>query len=143
VSTIPAVKAGLVSVWTTALSGALVIYGPLSAVTTTPARVLSVGRVSGTRDSADMSSSAVSETYSIECLVSVAFSGTSQQMAEEQALADYETACDAVNALRPDLGLGAGMTVRALSSFELDEVANEHGRAAQIRFSIQVFAPNT
>lgn len=138
--TISTVKARLVEVLTAALPDTQVVYGPLSAVTTLKPRALSVGRAAGTREITSLSLTSAQERYTIDLLVSVALSGTSQQSADELALADYASAVDAIVVAHPDLGLGAGYTIVARSEFELVEVADDQGRAAQVWFAVAVTA---
>jgi hypothetical protein len=76
-----------------------------------------------------------------QLLVSVMLPGYQQQTADEQALADYEAACDAITAAGPDLGLGNGASICPEGEFELTEFATANGRAAQVRFSVSVFNP--
>jgi hypothetical protein len=141
VSSVPAVKAALVTVLTAALPNSQVIYGPIESVSTAKSRVLSVGGAVGTREVTNLGLTSATERYTVELLASVALSGYQQQTADEAALADYEAACDAITAAGPDLGIGNGSSITPEGEFELTEVATENGRAAQVRFAVSVFNP--
>ena len=136
------VKAALVAAWATALPGSQVIYGTGTAVTTTKARILIVGNAVGTRTLTSLDGTSSMKQYAVNCLVSVALSGTDMQAAEDMAFADYEAACDAVTALSPDLGLGGGISIAAQDAFEQSSIADQNGRAAQVSFSVLVADPN-
>jgi hypothetical protein len=141
VSSVPAVKAALVTVLTAALPASQVIYGPIESVSITTPRVLSVEGAVGTRDMSNLALTSATENYTITLMVSVMLPGYQQQTADEQALADYEAACDAITAAGADLGLGNGANICPEGQFELSEFATANGRAAQVRFSVSVFNP--
>jgi hypothetical protein len=138
-SSIPAVKAALVSILTTALPNTQVIYGPVTAVTTTTPRVLTVGRALGRRELDGLSLTSCSEQYAVDLVASVDLGGTGQQSADDLALADYAAA---ETVIRADPTLGLSGTIQALPTgeFELMEQADENGRHAAVRFSVQVYA---
>lgn len=144
-SSIPAVKAALVSVLAGALPDTQVIYGPKEAVTTTGPRILTVGRVVGSRELDSMSLDTSSESYTVDLVASVSLAGTSQQAADDLALADYAAAEVAVREYPggPTLGLGDGIRVLPTGEFELAELADENGRHAAVRFSVRVYAQTT
>lgn len=147
-TTVPAVKTALVAVLaaalpaTSTLPAAQVIYGPIEAASSTGPRVLSVGGAAGTRDMSNLGMTSSTESYTVTLLASVMLSGYQQKLADEAALADYEAACDAITAAGPDLGLGNGSSIYPDGQFELQEFATPEGRAAQVRFSVTVVAPN-
>lgn len=146
-SSIPAVKAKLVSLLTTALPNTQVIYGGTGTVTTTGPRILLIGRASGTRQPDSMSLDTSSEQYVIELVASVDLAGTSQQAADEMALDDYAAAELAIREYSGggDLGLAASGVLSALptGAFDLEEQADENGRHAAVRFGVAVIAQNT
>jgi hypothetical protein len=137
---IPAVKAALAALATTTLPASQVIYGPISAVTTTSGRVVSIGRVIGVRDLDSLSLGSTLERFTVDLAVSVDLAGTDQRTADEQALSDYE---DLVSAVLDDITLGLG-NVSALPTgeFQLLEQADADGRHAAVTFSISVVAQN-
>ena len=142
-SSIPTVKAALVSVLAAALPASQVIYGPVTAVTTTTARVLTVGRAQGRRDLDSLSLSTAAEQYTVDLQVSVDIpGGSTQQTADEQALADYAAAEAAVRG-NPTLGLSGTIQVLPTGAFELLEQADPEGRHAAVRFSVAVYAQTT
>jgi hypothetical protein len=139
-TSIPAVKAALAALATTTLPASQVIYGPISAVTTTSGRVVSIGRVIGVRDLDSLSLGSTLERFTVDLAVSVDLAGTDQRTADEQALSDYE---DLVSAVLDDITLGLG-NVSALPTgeFQLLEQADADGRHAAVTFSISVVAQN-
>lgn len=145
-TSIPAVKAALVSVLTAALPNSQVIYGPVTAVTTTSGRILTVRGAIGTRELDSLSLLTTAEQYVLELVVSVDVqAGSSQQDATELALADYAAAELAIreHPTAPTLGLGDGIKVLPTGEFELSEQADSNGRHAAVRFGVQVYAQNT
>jgi hypothetical protein len=147
-SSIPAVKAALVSVLTTALPSTQVIYGPSTAVTTTTGRILTVGRAVGIRELDSLAVGTAAERYTVELVCSVDIgAATSQQTADDLALADYATAEQAIREYSggPDLGLAASGVLNLLPTgdFELAELADENGRHAAVRWSVAVYAQTT
>lgn len=142
-SSIPTVKAALVTVLTAALPATQVIYGPVTAVTTTTDRVLTVGKVIGRREADSMSMSSASEQYTVELVNSVDTAGTAQQAADELVLADYAAGMAAVMA---DLTLGItgfAVSVTPFADFELAEQADDNGRHAAVRWAVSVYAQTT
>jgi hypothetical protein len=144
-STIPAVKAALVTVLAAALPNTQVIYGPSGAVTVTEDRLLTVGKVTGSRELDSMSLDTAAERYTVELVASVDLAGTSQQAADEMVLADYAAAEQAIREYPtgPNLGLGAGVQVLPTGDFELAEQADADGRHAAVRFVVNVYAQTT
>ena len=146
-STVPAVKAALVSLLTTALPSTQVIYGPATSVTVTEDRLLTVGKVTGDRQFNSMTGQTTSERYTVELVASVDLAGTSQQAADELVLADYAAAELAIREYSggSDLGLAASGVQQVLPTgeFELVEQADADGRHAAVRFSVAVIAQNT
>jgi hypothetical protein len=140
---IPAVKAALVTLATATLPASQVIYGPITAVTTTTGRLVSIGRVIGTRDLDSLSLGSTLERFTVDIAIYVDLPGPDsavQRMAEEQALSDYE---DLVSAVLDDITLGLG-NVSALPTgdFELREISDANGRHAAVTFSVSVVAQN-
>jgi hypothetical protein len=147
VSSIPAVKAALVSILSAALPDTQVIYGPSTAVTTTSSRILTVGRVTGRRESDSIGLATTREEYTVELVASVDLASTSQQSADELVLADYAAAELAIREYPagPTLGLEAAGVLQAVpfGEFELSELADGDGRHAAVRFGVDVIAQNT
>jgi hypothetical protein len=141
-SSIPAVKAALVTVLTAALPNTQVIYGPLASVTTTTGRTLTVGAVAGRRDLDSMSLDTAVEQYTVELNCYADLPGYDQQLADEQALADYATAEQAIReyAAGPTLGVSGVVHILPLGDFALDEIADDTGRHARVRWSVSVYA---
>lgn len=141
-SSIPTVKAALVTVLQAALPATQVIYGPLSAVTTTGPRVLTVGRVVGTRSADALDMGTAAESYTVELVCSADLTGTNQQSADEAVLADYVAG---EHAIRADITLGLPGTVSVVpfGEIELVEQADENGRHAAVRWSVSVYAQTT
>jgi hypothetical protein len=72
VSSVPAVKAALVTVLTAALPASQVIYGPIESVSITTPRVLSVEGAVGTRDMSNLALTIRDGELHDQLLVSVA-----------------------------------------------------------------------
>ena len=138
-SSVAAVKAALVSVLTSALPDTQVIYGPVTAVSTTRPRVLTVGKATGRRDLDSLTLGSVAETYAVDLVCSVDLAGSVQQAADEAALSDWAVA---EAAIRADITLGLLGTVQAVPTgdFELLEQADAEGRHAAVRWSVLVYA---
>jgi hypothetical protein len=143
VSTIPTVKAQLVSVLTAALPSTQIIYGP--PVPPLPPRVLAVGKAIGTRELDSLSLETTAEQYTVELIASVSLSGADQQAADELVLADYAAAELAIreHPSGPSLGLSGTVHVLPTGEFELSEQADDNGRHAAVRFSVSVYAQNS
>jgi hypothetical protein len=146
-SSVQAVKAQLVSILTTALPSTQVIYGPSSAITIATSRILTVGRVFGTRDFNSLSTAMTEERYTVDLTCSVDLPETDQTDATSVALADYTAAELAIREYvgGPPLGLEAQgvLSVFPTGEFELNELADSKGRHAVVRWSVSVIAENT
>jgi len=149
VSTVPAVKAALVTLLTTTLPSTQVIYGPLSAVTTTTGRIATVGKVTNAnRDLNTMTIDTTEERYTIDLAFSVDLPGAGNlATAVTQVFADYTAAEVAIREFTggPDLGLVASGVLRVLMTgdWESDEQADTEGVHAAVRCSVAVIATNT
>jgi hypothetical protein len=149
VSTVPAVKAALVTLLTTTLTDTQVIYGPSTAVTTTTERIVTVGKVTNAnRDFSSISIGTTEERYAVDLAFSVDLPGAgSLATAVTQVFTDYTAAEIAIRELSggPDLGLAAQGVLQALmtGAWELDEQADSDGAHAAIKSSVAVIAQNT
>lgn len=143
-STIPAVKAKLVELAAETLTSSQIIYGPITAVTTTGPRIVTVGRVFGTRAFDSLDRGTASERYTVDLAVSVDLAGTDQQTADDQALADY-AALEAAIREYPggDLGVSGVLSADPTGEFELREAADDNGRHAVVVFTVLVLAQTT
>jgi hypothetical protein len=93
VSSIPAVKAALVSILAAALPDTQVIYGPVDRGDYHIQRgCLTVRGVTGRRESDSIGLATTREEYTVELVASVDLASTSQQSADELVLADYAAA---------------------------------------------------
>jgi hypothetical protein len=148
-SSVPAVKAALVTLLTAALPNTQVIYGPGTAVTTTTGRILTVGKVTnGLRDLDSMAIGTTEERYTVALAFSVDLPGAGTlATAVTQVFADYTAAELAIReyAGGPDLGLAAQGVLQALmfGGWNLDEQADSNGSHAAIDSSVAVIAQNT
>ena len=146
-STIPAVKAALATVIGAAISGAQVINGPASSVTTLADRVVEIGNAAGVRELDSLTLGTTSERYMVELTFSASLSGTDQTAATALALADYEAAELAIREYSggPGLGLSASGVLQVLPTgeFSLQEQADSNVRNAAVRSSVSVYAQNT
>lgn len=136
-STIPVVKARLVSILTAALPDSQVTYGPEAA--SLKSHVVLVGNVTGTITPSNLPSSSVTEQYVVNMAVSVS-TRADLKTNTEAALADYSAACAAI---LTDVTLGLSqidVAARLDGSFELSETADDEGRTTTIRFPVTVFA---
>lgn len=139
-TTIPAVKAALVTLCASTLPSSQVIYGPITSVTTTTGRVVCVGNVAGIRDLDSLAMTSTVERYTVDLSVFADLPGTNMQAADEQALSDYE---DLVTAILANFTLGLGnVEVVPTGEFELREKADSDGRHAAVTFSVSVTAQN-
>lgn len=138
-SSIPTVKAALVSVLAAALPSTQIIYGPSNSVTTKGPWVATVGRAVGTRSPDAMDFASAKEEYTVELMCSVSLAGTSPQAADGLALANYASAEAAIRA-DTTLGLPGTVQVTGFGQFELMEQADSDGRHAAVRWSVQVYA---
>jgi hypothetical protein len=136
VTSIPAVKAELVSVLAAALTDTQVVYGDRRAVTVAGPRLLLVKGAQGRSDFSDLASASSVELYEIECEASGSIPGTLQQVADELALAVFDAAVAAINAH----DFVAAQKVQATGSFVLTEEPTERGRSAAVKFYVAVQA---
>jgi hypothetical protein len=141
VSTVPAVKAALVALFTAALPDAQVIYGPRGTVTFTEPNVVTVGNVTGTVGSASMNLREA-EDYVIEVTVSATLAGPDTQRAATEAADALWVAAKAVLRAPPGGSLGvAGVTsAQPVGEFGLTEISDSNGRNATIQFGVHVLA---
>jgi hypothetical protein len=138
-TTIPAVKAALVTILTAALPNTQVVYGPGTSVTLLKQRFLIVGEsVTGQLTPTAMNNSTGTEQYTVDMLAVVSIPGTNAALADTQVLADFAAAIAAIQA---DSHLG-GLNLNASvdGTFEMVPIDNEAGRACSIRFPVSVFA---
>lgn len=148
-STVPAVKAALVTLLTTTLPDTQVIYGPSTAVTTTKPRIVTVGKVTNAnRDLNTMGIDTTEERYTVDLAFSVDLPGAGTlATAVSQVFADYAAAEIAIREYPagPDLGLAASGVLRVLMTgdWESDEQADSDGAHAAVRCSVAVIAQNT
>ena len=134
-TTIPTVKALLVGAWATALPDVQVVYGPLSAASVVKPKALSVGNVEGRVDVSDLGRQSSTETYTVNCLISVALATSNQQAADEACLSIFTGAVTAVRGLELD-----NVSITVSGDFEFTETASDQGRAAELTFPVAVFA---
>ena len=134
-TTIPTVKALLVGAWSTALTDVQVVYGPLDSAGTVKSRALSVGDVEGRVDVSDLALQSATETYTINCLVSVQLPTSNQQTADEACLSILSAAVSAVRGLELD-----NVSITVSGDFTLTETPSAQGRAAELAFPVAVFA---
>lgn len=137
-SSIGAVKAALVSLLSAALPDTQVLPGPVS-VTTLGPRVLEVGGESTpiVFAASNLTGTSGTELYTLTLTASVSLAGTNLDSAEDLAVADFAAAVVAIQA-DPSLGIGVNATCEGAG--ELVESANASGRAAAVRFPVEVFA---
>ena len=134
-TTIPTVKALLVGAWSTALADVQVVYGPLSSAGTVKPKALSVGDVEGRVDTSSLSQQSATETYTVNCLVSVQLPTSNQQLADEACLSILADAVAAVRGLELD-----NVSITVSGDFTLTETPSGQGRAAELTFPVAVFA---
>jgi hypothetical protein len=138
-STIPAVKAALLTLFTAALPDAQVIYGPRGNAEFTKPSIVEVGGARGTigtpslglREDAD---------YVIEVTISVTIPSGTQQAATEAA--DVLWAAAKATLRNPPGGSlhMPGVSVQPIGEFELTETPSPDGPNAAIRFGVHVLA---
>lgn len=140
-SSIPDVKAALVTIFQGALPGVTVRYGSKPPITSTVSKNLSVGRVAGVRDLDGMTLESVQERYTVECALAVNSRADAQTVTEE-AMALYVAADAAVRLYPSGPGLGLGETVSAIPTgdFELNELEDETLQHSVVVFSVTVMA---
>ena len=134
-TTIPTVKALLVGAWSTALSGVQVVYGPLASAGPVGSTALSVGDVTGRVDVSSLSQQSSTETYAVNCLISVVLSTNNEQMPTDACLQVFADAAAAVRGIALD-----NVSVTVSGDFELSESLVTGGRAAELSFPVSVFA---
>jgi hypothetical protein len=148
-SSVAAVKARLVAICdgavdkSASLPGVLVIYGPITGVTTAPPRVVSVGAARGTREADSMTLDTAAERYTVDIVCSASIlAEVAQADADNFALADY-VACESAVGADPTLGLGGLIHAETFGDWELSELADSNGREANLRWSVQIYSQNT
>jgi multisubunit Na+/H+ antiporter MnhF subunit len=141
-STVPAYKAALVALLTTALSTAQVIYGPRSTKTVVGLDVVTVGTVVGTPRFASLAYNRLAEDYTVEIVISCSRPGAdSQQTATEAAMGFYVATRSAVlSQADSTLGVANVLSSQPMSEFELTETADESTRNATVVFQVSVQA---
>jgi hypothetical protein len=144
-STVIAVKAGLVTLFTaTVASTVQVLYGPRG--TLTKDDVVSVGKVEGEDLPANLSPSRKQdEVYTIEVIVSCGRRTTNQQTVDELALGIYSSLKDALRASSNEtLGIAGVFWVRPTGNWSLAESDGPDSGAdaatATVKFTIEVKA---
>lgn len=139
-STVPAVKAALVSLFTAALPTAQVIYGPRGNVTITEDSVVEVGGVVGEVDAASMNLRE-HEDYVIEVTVSASISSGTQQAATEAADALWVAVKATIrNPPGGSLSVSGVSSVQPIGEFEFTETPSSNDRNTAIRFGVRVQA---
>lgn len=136
-TSIPAVKAALTAAFTAALPDSQVINGPAESVSSIKSRYVEVGDVNGTITVTSLDLRRATEQYTVLITVSASAAGYDPIPVTAAALADFETACDAV---RADPSLGIDVAAKVEGSFEMHETAEGQGRATVITFPVAIFA---
>jgi hypothetical protein len=140
VSTVPAVKAALRSLFIAALPGVQVIYGPRGNVTITEDSIVEVGGAVGTVAAASLNLREAEE-YIVEVTVSVTISSGTQQAATETADALWAAAKAVIrNPPAGSLSVAGVTSVQPVGEFELTETPNPDGPNTAIRFGVHVLA---
>ena len=144
-STVAPVKAALAALFTAALPGVQVIYGPIDTQTTTDPNVLTVGDVLGAAERDSLSYATASEAYTVACSISCGINGPdAQQTVTELAMSFYIAAELAVREHPTgDLGVAGVLGAQPTGEFELVETAEPTGRYALVQFSVYVQAQRT
>lgn len=140
-SSIPLVKAELVSLWAEALPTVSVKAGSRPPITSVASEGLSVGHVTFTRFFDSMSEASVEERYKIECAL-VVNKRADQQIVSERAMELYGIAEAAVRLHPEGPSLGLPLTVSAMpvGEGELDELEDETMCHSVVLFNIDVTA---
>lgn len=141
-STVPAVKAALVSLFKSALSfDAQVIYGSRDQATQVKSNVVAVGNVSGTVGSAALNLRK-SEDYVVQVAVSSTLAApNTQQDTTEAATALWAAAETALrNPPGGSLGVNGVQSMQSTGDFELIESLDGDGFDTTIRFGVRVQA---
>ena len=138
-TSIPAVKAALVSLLTPLLPDTQVIPGPPDVTTLAP-RALVVGDRSTPIEVmvTSLDGRSGTETYTLTLTASVSLSGTDLGLAEDLAVSDFTVA---VAAIQADSSLGLeNLNATVVGAGELVEEASGQMRSAAVRFPVEIFA---
>lgn len=133
-TSIPTVKALLKTILSE--MDAQVIYGPRAAVTITKPDVLTIGRARGNAEFSNLAMTSATESYTVDMEAMSSRPGVSQQLADEAALATFQSASVLVNAY----DFGPQISANVTGDFEMDEQADDAGRHSIVRFSVAVYA---
>jgi hypothetical protein len=138
VSSVGAVKTALVTILGAALPSSQVVSGPID-VTTLKPRTLEVGSTSTPLqfDPSSLDGRSGTELYTLTLTVSVSLPGTDLTDSESLAVADFRAAVAAIRA-DPSLSL-ANLNATCTGAGELVESATASGRAAAVRFPVEIF----
>jgi len=141
VSTVPAVKAALVTLFTPALSDAQVVYGPRGTATETKSKVIAVGNVTGLFGVAALNLRR-SEDYVIQVTASATLASPGTQRDATEAATALWVAAEAVVRNPPggSLGVAGVQSVQLTGEFDLVEGLDGDGHDTTIRFGIRVRA---
>ena len=141
---IAAAKAALVDIIapllpaTDTLPAAQVLPGPVDVTTLGPRAVVVGDRSTPIRlDVTSLGGGSGTQTFTLMVTASVSLPGTDLGLAEDQAIADFADAVDAIQA-DPSLGL-ANLSATVTGEGELVEDASAQGRSAAVRFPVEVF----
>jgi hypothetical protein len=132
------VKTNLVTILSAALPSSQVVSGPID-VTTLKPRALEVGSATTPLqfDPSSLDGRSGTELYTLTLTVSVSLSGTDLSGPEDLAMADFAAAVAAIRA-DPSLGI-ANLNATCSGAGELVESATASGRAAAVRFPVEIF----
>jgi hypothetical protein len=141
VSTVPAVKAALVSLFTSAMSDVQVIYGSREDVTETKSKVIAVGPATGATGTAALNMRK-SEDYVIQVAVSATLATPNTQQQATEAADALWVAAEAVIRNPPggSLSVPGVQSVQSTGDFELVEGLDGDGHVSTIRFGVRVQA---
>jgi len=147
-STVPAVRAALVTTLNAALSGVQVIDGSPVSVTTLGGDLFVIGKVTGVRSAGSQNRirtttrnipfTTAQDEYTIELIISVSRATPGETTALVQRADDiYEAACDAIEATE---GLGVDGVKEALPTgeFDFEPVSDSNGRYVTVNFGLDV-----
>ena len=144
-STVPAVKAALIALWTTALAPLKPGYG--SRVTVAPGERLVVGTARGSSEPITLGPNRqMEERYDVTCTISVTQNGTTdlQQQVTERVFALYAAAEIAIRSVTGEnLAVPGVVLAYVAGDFELTEAAASDTRGpvnAAIEFRVRVQA---
>jgi hypothetical protein len=141
VSTVPAVKAALVSLLSSVLPEAQVIYGSRDEVTETKSKVVAVGNAVGTVGVASLNLRR-NEDYVVQVAVSATLATPNTQRDATEAADALWVAVESVIRNPPggSLSVPGVQSVQSTGDFELVESLDGDGHAATIRFGVRVQA---